>query len=219
VTSLCRPGQFPVWQGDRVVPVRCGRYHEWRLCQRLAVSNVPERYRAAILGPPDEAHPLLRGWRTDAEWQCNAFDAVAGFCEALGAGELPWLVLHGAHGTGKTHLVCALLRSLPLTLPRLRFWYSDLNELRVAMKSYQFDSSDEDPMERLRVTDMLVLDNVDTVKLSKEAMLKERVEDLLYQRWNRGRATLLTSHGTLADLVHAFPSITTLREAPTCHLA
>jgi len=208
-TSLLRPGQLPVWQGDRVVAGRCERYREWRLCQRLAVSDVPERYRGA----------RLSAFRTDTPAQQEAFDAIGGFFEALqGTGE-PWLVLSGPHASGKTHLACGMLRGLPRTMPRKRFWYSDLNELRVAMKGYKFDSDDEDPTERLRTTDVLVLDNLDTGKLAKEAWLKERVEDVLYQRWNRQRATLITTHGTLADLVAAFTTITTLSEAPSCSLA
>lgn len=219
VTSLLRPGQLPVWDGDRVVAARCDRYREWRLCQRLAISNVPERYRSVVFKPPDESRPLVRGFRAEDPWQRAARKAVIGFSETLRSGGSPWLVLHGPHETGKTHLACALLRNLPTMMPRTRFWYADMNELRIAMKSYKFDSNDADPMERLRATDVLVLDNLDTAKLAKEAWLHERVEDLLYQRWNRSRATLLTTHGDLSDLVGEFPAITTLREAPSCRLA
>ena len=87
------------------------------------------------------------------------------------------------------------------------------------MKGYNFDSKEADPMDRLRDTELLVLDNLDMPRLSKEAWLKDRVEGLLYQRWNRRRATLITTHGTLGDIVVAFPGITTLSEAPRCSLA
>jgi DNA replication protein DnaC len=207
-TSILPPGQLPVWQGDRVVGARCERYREWRLCQRLAVSDVPERYRSATLS----------AFNTETDAQQTAFDAVAGFFAAVRAGTDPWLVLCGPRASGKTHLACAVLRSLPRTMPQKRFWYSDMNELRVAMKGYKFDSDDEDPTDRLRSTDVLVFDNLDTGKLAKEAWLKERVEDVLYQRWNRQRATLITTHGTLDDLVEAFSTVTTLKEAPSCSL-
>jgi uncharacterized protein (DUF1697 family) len=73
-------------------------------------------------------------------------------------------------------------------------------------------------MERLRDTEVLVFDNLDIARLAKESWLLDRVEDVLYQRWNRRRSTLITTHGTFGDIVVAFPGITTLREAPSCSL-
>jgi DNA replication protein DnaC len=208
VISLVRPGQLPVWQGERVVAARCERYREWRLGQRLGLADVPERYRSA----------RLSAFTTESDAQQAAFDAVGDFFEAVQGGGDPWLVLCGPHASGKTHLACAMLRGVPRTMPRKRFWYSDMNELRVAMKGYKFDSDDEDPTDRLRRTDLLVLDNLDTGKLAKEAWLKERIEDVLYQRWNRQRATLITTHRSLADLVGTFTTITTLGKSPSCSL-
>jgi hypothetical protein len=93
-----------------------------------------------------------------------------------------------------------------------------MNELRIAMKGYNFSSGEEDPMDRLRDTEVLVFDNVEIKRLVKESWLLERVESVLYQRWNRRRATLITTHGTLGDMVVAFPGITTLDKAPSCSL-
>jgi len=208
VTSLVRPGQLPVWQGDRVAVARCKRYREWKLGQRLGLSDVPERYRGSTLG----------AFLVKTEPQKTSLAAVVAFFGALRAGFAPWLVLSGPRASGKTHLACAMLRSVPRTMPGTRFWYCDMNELRVAMKGYKFDSDEEDPTDILRTTEVLVLDNLDTGKLAKEAWLKERVEDVLYQRWNRQRATLVTTHGALDDLVEAFSTITTLKEAPSCCL-
>jgi DNA replication protein DnaC len=207
---LLKPGQLPVWQGDRIITAPCERYRKWRLSERLAVSNVPERYRGCTI---DGFHV-----KTDAQQLVR--NAVVAFFESLQAGEEPWLILSGPVAEGKTHLACAMLRSVPRAMPRKHFWYSDMNELRMQMKNYNFESREESPMDRLIATEVLVLDNMDAtrLRLPKDLWLKERVEDVLYQRWNRKRATLITTHETKEAIVGTFPAITTLREAPSCAL-
>lgn len=208
VVSLLPPGHLPVWQGERVVPARCERFREWRLGQRLAISDVPERYRGC----------KLTEFPVESPAQQEGLDAVKWFFDELRDGGAPWLVVAGPSATGKTYLGCAMLRDVPRAHPRKRFWYSDMHELRVAMKGYKFDSDDEDPTERLRSTELLVLDNMDPSRLLREAWLHERVADVLYQRWNRRRATLLTTHESVDELVAAFPTITTFSEVPRCSL-
>lgn len=207
--TLLKPGQLPVWQGNEIVAAPCERYREWRLSQRLAVSNIPERYRGCTIG----------AFRTENPAEQYTLDAVVAFFESLQRGGEPWLIVSGPPAKGKTHLACAMLRSVPRALPRKHFWYSDMNELRIAMKNYNFKSDDESPMDRLNDTELLVVDNLEPSRLSKEQVLKERVEDVLYQRWNRRRATLITTHGTKDEILATFPSITTLSEAPSCSLA
>ena len=206
---LLKPGRLPVWHGDRIVAESCKKYREWRLGERLAVSNVPERYRGCTID----------GFNVSSDAQQLTRNAVVAFFEALQAGGEPWLIVSGPGAKGKTHLVCATLRSVPRAMPRKHFWYSDMNELRMQMKNYNFDSKDESPMDRLVETEFLVLDNLEASRLSKEAWLKERVEDVIYQRWNRRRATLITTHGTKDEIIAAFPGVTTLSEAPSCVLA
>lgn len=220
---LLKPGQLPVWQGESVVAAPCERYREWRLGQRLAVSNVPERYWSSKLSrfgiataDHEKAYVSGREFRTVA--QQAAYDAVEAFIDGVRTGSEPWLVIQGPQATGKTYLCCSVLRGVPRMMPRKHFWYSDLNELRIQMKNYNFDSHDESPMDRLTDTELLVLDNLEATRLSKEQWLKERVEDVLYQRWNRRRATLITTHGTKEEILVTFPSITTLSEAPSCSL-
>jgi DNA replication protein DnaC len=215
--TLFKQGQLPVWQGEAVKAAPCKRYREWRLRERLAISNVPERYRGCT----------LKDFKVTTPQQHAAHDAVVQFMEELLAGGEPWLVLSGPHlerdkhdypGCGKTHLGCAVLRSVPLTMPRKHFWYADMNELRIEMKGFNFDSGETDPLDRLRTTELLVLDNMEAQRLKKETWLKERVEDVLYQRWNRRRATLITTHETFDDLARSLPGITTINEATSCSL-
>lgn len=218
VESIFRPGQLPVWQGERVVRARCEKYRDWRLDQRLGVSNVPERYLRAT----------FKNFVRKTPAQETAFVAMCGFYNDLVAGREPWLVVSGPYqidsqtgfptGTGKTHLGCAVLHSVPRVLPRKRFFYSDLNGLRMELKGRRFSSEEEDPMDRLRSTDLLVFDNVDVSRLWQEGWLKERVEGVLYERWNRRRATLIMTHDEPRHIIAAFPSITTLREVASCSL-
>src|SRR5258706_750744 len=213
--SLLAPGEGPVWKENRLVRVECARYREWRLSERLGVSNVPERYRSVKLS---DFIVDRHEWVAHRQQQQESFDAVVSFFESLRRGTEPWLVLAGPHHSGKTHLACAMLRGIPRKLPRKRFWYADMYELRIASKSFQYESGAPDPMDRLPDTDLLVIDNLDSGKLTKEAHLRERIEEVLHQRWNRRRATMITTHGCLADLVEIFPSVTTLRESPSCSL-
>jgi DNA replication protein DnaC len=214
--SLLAPGEKPEWKDQRLVATRCSRFAEWRLSERLGVSNVPERYRSAKMS---EFVVDRQDWITHQRQQQAGFNAVASFFEALQAGSEPWLVLCGPSNSGKTHLACAMLRGVPKKLPRKRFWYADMNELRMAVKAFQYDSGEEDPIRRLRVTELLVLENLDASRLAKEAYVRDRIEEVLYQRWNRRRATMITTHGRAADLAEMFPAITTLQEAPSCSLA
>lgn len=207
-SSLFKQGQLPVWRGERVERARCERYREWRLGQRLAISNVPERYRGSTFGALQVTTPA----------QLATAAALGEFMRVLRTGGDPWLVISGPANSGKTHLGCALLRAIPAMLSRKHFWYSDMNELRIQMKAYNFASGGDDPMDRLRDTEVLVFDNLDIARLAKDSWLLDRVEGVLYQRWNRRRATLITTHGTFGDIVVAFPGITTLREAPSCSL-
>lgn len=214
---LLKPGRLPVWQDERIVARPCERYREWRLCVRLAVSNVPERYRSCTIyaNPSDGSG----GFRVGNLAQQYTLDAVVGFFNALQVGGQPWLIISGPGSkSGKTHLACATLRNVPRAMPRKHFWYADMNELRMQMKNYNFESQEANPMDRLFETELLVIDNLDAIRLSKEAWLKERVEDVLYQRWNRRRATLITTHETKEAIVATFASVTTLGEAPTCVL-
>ena len=112
-TSILKPGYLPVWQGDRVVKARCERYREWKLCQRLAVSAVPERYRGKRLSE----------FEIETDPQQASFSAVSEFFASLRGGRQPWLVLSGPRASGKTHLACAMLRGIPKKIPDKRFWY------------------------------------------------------------------------------------------------
>lgn len=224
--TLFKQGQLAKWQGEAVKAESCALYREWRLRQRLAISNIPERYRGCKLADfhtapdtetdPDKRHP----WpRTTPKGAFEAYESLAVFAKALLDGAEPWLVISGPqNGVGKTHLVCAVLRGVPATLPRKHFWYADMNELRIEMKGFNFNSGEDDPLERLRTTELLVVDNLEPSRLAKEAWLKERIEDVLYQRWNRRRATLITTHEPRESLLAAFPGITTLYEVPSCNL-
>lgn len=219
-SSLFKQGQLPVWRAYRVERSRCERYREWRLRERLAISNVPDRYRGCTLVESERDHGCrLTVFKCKTPAMLATAAAIGEFHREMRSGGEPWLVVSGPANTGKTHLGCAVLRTIPIVLPRKHFWYSDMNELRFQMKAFNFASGGDDPMARLRDTEVLVFDNLDIARLAKDAWLMDRVEGVLYERWNRRRATLITTHGTFGDIVVAFPGITTLREAPWCSLA
>ncbi len=206
--TLFSPGVLPVWQGRALAAAPCPRFREFVLCRRLTISAVPARHQGATFAAYEVSTPL----------QEAALTALATFFQELASGRAPWLILEGASSSGKTHLACALLRNLPTKLPQVRFFYADLNELRPAVRAHNF--ADSDPLERVRDTGLLVLDNVDAKnKAPREDYVRTRLEDTLYARWTRARATLITTHGSRTALAEMFPAISGMDGVPACRLA
>lgn len=207
VGASCFPaGRLPVWKDAKIESTRCERYVEFKVRERLGVAGVPPLYQD----------------RTFATWEYRTAAAEAAEStvvsliteiQTTGAG---WLVISGPRASGKTHLSSALLRNLVRKAPGVRLCYRSLPSFRMTLKEWKFKSDEPDPMLPLRRAGVLVFDDVDPEYAGPELWLKERIEDVLRERWLAMRPTVLTTHGTLSLLARTFPTLTTLTEAPTC---
>lgn len=202
---LYRPGAIPVWDGDRLVPTRCAKWVEYRIRRRLGRCGVPALYTAKTF--------------RDYKGQEPSLEAILETAARIIAGQSAWLLISGAHQKGKTHLCAAFLRATMRGAPRNRFWYADARALKMTMRrAWKYESNETDPLAPLHEATVLVLENVDPMKLESEAWMHESLENLLYERWTQQRSTVLTTHAPRDALLQSFGNVTTLHEAPACSL-
>jgi IstB-like ATP binding protein len=126
-----------------------------------------------------------------------AKDYVESFADHLAAGRS--LVFCGSPGTGKTHLACAIIKSLAESGRRTR--YFTVRELiRSIRATWQEDApeSEETVLRRLRELDLLVLDEVG-VQFCKDAELTQLTE-VMDLRYRDMKPTLVVSNCTGDEL-------------------
>jgi len=125
----------------------------------------------------------------------NALNAAREFVQSKDK----WLILMGAHGTGKTHLAAAIANELDRTgIPVIFFTNAELLDyLRSG-----FDTRTQIRLERrlsiLRNTSVLVLDSLSFDSMS--AWAREKVFQILDYRYLRRMKTLITTTATTNEL-------------------
>jgi DNA replication protein DnaC len=199
------PGSYLAWIERRPRAQACQRWTEHELRQRLAEAGVPFR----LQGCRADTFQVDTDQQHQAHLEVGELVKLWTKSRELHSGS-PWIVLCGSHGTGKSHLLAAALRTVRRLRPAFHVWYQDATELASLLQNF-FDNRDTtpDPMERLAETSLLAFDNVDPG--SWKPWLQKSVEELLVQRWNRGLATLLATHQTPDALLQALRSLTELR--------
>ena len=96
------------------------------------------------------------------------------------------IILDGANGTGKTHLLTAILTQLVLT-KNLTGLYIDFPQWIVSSK---FRSGNlQDKIDETIVVDILVIDEFG--KTNNRDFDKEKMEEIFYERYNRGKITFI----------------------------
>jgi DNA replication protein DnaC len=191
-------------------------YAHWSRCQKCEEENkreeeerrkremqarfIASRVEAACI--PDRFFlKTLADYKTTTDGERSALSVamnyVKEFPDHLAAGRC--LVFFGSPGTGKTHLACAIAKSLAESGRRTR--YFTVKELiRSIRATWQEDApeSEETVLRRLRELDLLVLDEVG-VQFCKDAELVQLTE-VIDLRYRDVKPTLVVSNYTRDEL-------------------
>lgn len=151
------------------------REREAMLSRRIESAGIPERYRSADLAT---CPPEVRDWAS---------------AEHNGGG----LLLQGTFGSGKTHAACAvLLRKVPLAPCRFVTMERLLREIRGA---YNGSETEERVISRYVNVRYLVIDDIGKERLTEWSL--PILFDIVNQRYNRLKPTIITTNYTGADLL------------------
>lgn len=107
-----------------------------------------------------------------------------------------WLLLYGGVGNGKTHLLNAIAnRAMNRLVPTHLLMMADLlSELRMAMETNQVDFR----MDALKRIPFLLIDELGLEYGT--GWEKEKIEELLASRWNRGLRTIVATNRDISEL-------------------
>lgn len=182
------------WKEKRLVTAKCVRWREHQIRQRLIDSGVPPasaHYQLEDLEEYDEATHLVLGF------VLNAYNP-----QHDGASTM---VLHGSSQTGKTSLAISALREFKLRQDR-PVWYVTCDKLKRDLKtSYEY-AEEEDPLERLLSYPLVVIDNLDMNRHSKD-WFREALQDVLMTRMSEKLYTVLVSSHDERELQRQFPQV------------
>lgn len=167
--------------------------HNARIRHLFANSDIPKKYQSATIKCyGTEQYP----------GQAEAKAAVIQYLRDFGSKHRPrgeGLLLIGEHGTGKTHLACALISNLCGKGFGVRYTTArDLMDF--LLKGMQSDTCTyAGQVLRCAEWDLLVIDEIDTITGEKEA---NRLGQVLDRRYRDGKPTLAISNTPLDELHH-----------------
>ncbi len=201
VCPLCRGAGFiihdvPVSHPDygRAVPCRCQEQaragRRLRLLQRMSNLETVRSLTFDDFNPePDHLAPEKRSNLR------RAYDAARFFAvEPEG-----WLVFSGTYGCGKTHLAAAIANArINMGEPVLFVVVPDLLDHLRATYSPQSDVTYDELFEQVRMTPLLILDDLGTQ--SSTPWAQEKLFQLLNYRYNAHLPTVITTNQRLEDL-------------------
>ena len=220
----------PAWHGRRVespsgyvlekpgVNPNCGTCRGLGYLRRALNEPTDEGF-GQVMACPDCLGPHMRGEQTRRMWEgiprglrnltLKTFAEVGGDHDALtwtqewlskADPEIPWLVLYGPRGTGKTGLavgVChalsierglhAAFGTVPEILTRLRATYGPNN-----------DESEDALLASLKVAEVLVLDDLGAQRST--AWAEEKLFEVINHRYNERLITNFTTNADPSDL-------------------
>lgn len=110
-------------------------------------------------------------------------------------GEKPWLILHGAYGTGKSHLAAAVVREcLASGIGRcyFRVWPEYLRRLLNSFDRRDNEERTSDIINELQRGRVIVIDDVDKRQPSKSGWTTDELYTVLNRRYNERAPTILT---------------------------
>lgn len=182
--------------------------------RRLKLARVPRNYWDASLEMiPDQ----LEYKRQVYSWLDKYLDRLRGGTEAF-----PGLYLYGPLGSGKTGLAAAVMKRLfSHKVPGVWLNYSEIVDV-AANDPANVDGTSEGLWSYAQHARIAVVDDVlrGGVTNNYSALQLRRVEELLRNRWNLGRATILTGNFALSVLrEHDVDSLASVIEESTYDLA
>jgi DNA replication protein DnaC len=162
-------------------PKACPDCTPQREAARLA-STLPEAYRDSTFAALDKRLTLSKAQQE--AWH-DAWKAAWSFTEP---GGLPWLVLAGAPGSGKTELAACIFNKLAARGQPARFVV--VPDMLQSIKDGFEENTASGRMEMYRIAPVLILDDLGSEQLTPWA--QGQVFNLLNDRYNRGACTVVT---------------------------
>lgn len=163
--------------------------------------RVPERYRGLTLMAIKESMGIPKqmeaGWNRVSEWMKERQPGDN-------------LILSGPVGTGKTTIACGIIQSIALRGEVCRYvfrgtkresiWYQSMNTLAdiIAASRGRGRSESMDPMRTLSQADVLVVDDLGVTP--PEGWVQKKFEEILCQRYDEKRTTIVTSNLGIVSL-------------------
>lgn len=201
--SCWAPGTYLAWSARQPEKRQCQRWPEFTLRDRLRAAGVPFRL---------QGHRAETFRRTPENEQAYLeIGTLVKTCvkhHAIQTG-MAWVLLSGDHGTGKTHLMIAALRTVRRERPQARVWYHGADALAREIQSY-LDNRDSqvEPQQKLLDAELLCLDNVNFADW--KPWFQKEVENLLRRRWDEGLATIVATNESPETIEKHLSSLTDL---------
>lgn len=163
--------------------------------------RVPERYRGLTLLAIEESMGIPK--QMEAGW-----NRVSGWMRERQPGDN--LILSGPVGTGKTTIACGIIQSIALRGEVCRYafqgtrresvWYQSMNTLAdiIAASRGRGRSESMDPMRWLSQAAVLVVDDLGVTP--PEGWVQKKFEEILCQRYDEKRTTIITSNLGIVSL-------------------
>jgi DNA replication protein DnaC len=162
---------------------------EFFLQERLRRSRIPPKFLAKTFESFD-----TRGSKERRDILAMARDYVASFGrQDAESHSRPGAVLHGTNGSGKTHMLVAILRELIAVGQEVRFYGVPalLSEIK-ASYNQESETTESDLLEEFTSVDVLALDDLGAEKSTDWVL--DRLYLIINDRYENNRATLITTN-------------------------
>lgn len=181
-----------VYMGGMVNPCECMQEYEKRdnIRKMIDYCNLPSKYINCSI----ENFEVLDNDSVNSDTLNKIKQFVEHFDDHLRAGDS--LLLRGLNNCGKTHVAAALQK---LTMQKYKKFMSYFilltSYINLITKSWSTKNEDDlEDIDRIRNTELLVLDDVDKTYLGSIAFKKEILDELLRYRDGNSKSTIITTN-------------------------